>query len=330
MGDEQPHTSANGNGHHVPNTNDDNEYVWYLAYGSNMNPNTLSNRRKVFPKVSKGCTVPGWYLNFDVLALPYFEPSFASISTALPLNPPPSYLAQFPGPPQHLELQGVVHKITKTDFENICRTEGGGGHKDVGYQRVTVDVVTYEGEQLKAVTLSQGSPRLLGLLPYSVPCSERYAKILVEGARHHHLNPAWISYLESLPFLVSFGGRGNSKGKKDKKVVRTWSEFGVYCLNQLGRWTFLAPFMVLGSPLFVVIASSVLLKKKSPRAVHIAVEWMTVLIWKWYHVGWSRLFPGLEKYSTYALSRDLYGENGLAGKVEVEEEVEEEDKKKKN
>ncbi|GFR44050.1 hypothetical protein Agub_g5210 [Astrephomene gubernaculifera] len=56
--------------------------VWYFAYGSNMNPNTLTGRRKVVPLESWPAVLHGWTLSFRMLGLPYTEPGFATIERA--------------------------------------------------------------------------------------------------------------------------------------------------------------------------------------------------------------------------------------------------------
>ena len=36
------------------------EKMWYLGYGANMNPKSLSESRKVYPTKSIPCTVPNY------------------------------------------------------------------------------------------------------------------------------------------------------------------------------------------------------------------------------------------------------------------------------
>jgi hypothetical protein len=58
----------------VPQQNQ-NKDLYYFAFGSNMNSKVLSERRKVYPKASISATIPGYYLNFDTEAMPYFGKS---------------------------------------------------------------------------------------------------------------------------------------------------------------------------------------------------------------------------------------------------------------
>eukprot|EP00878_Enallax_costatus_P023350 GHUV01024830.1.p1 GENE.GHUV01024830.1~~GHUV01024830.1.p1 ORF type:complete len:165 (-),score=21.19 GHUV01024830.1:290-784(-) len=122
--------------------------VWYFAYGSNMNPGTLTGRRMVRPQQSLPCKLPDHMLSFSVLGFPYAEPGFATI---VPLaeqqhqqHPPPQSgrsqqqqtrpfrLADV----QHKGCQcvhGVLHRITKREWQFVQATEGVG-NQDVGYQ----------------------------------------------------------------------------------------------------------------------------------------------------------------------------------------------------
>ena len=97
------------------------QYVWYLAYGSNMNPSVLTGRRRVQPVESFPCRVPAYKLDSYVRGYPYIEPAFFSISKRTSADPEP-------------ELHGVAHKITAKDYQQIRATEGGGGHPTLGYQ----------------------------------------------------------------------------------------------------------------------------------------------------------------------------------------------------
>ena len=148
-----------------------------------MNTNTLVKRRNIHPTKSYPCRVPGYYLNFNCEGIAYLEPCFASIGR----NP-------WVGSPSDLQLHGIIHEITHTEFKNIQKTEGGGGNPGVGYQPVEVDVIKYNGEQLKAITLIQ----LERIQNFSALPSKRYIDIVVNGAKEFELDPEYIKYLESI------------------------------------------------------------------------------------------------------------------------------------
>ena len=90
--------------------------LWYLGYGANMNPKSLSEQRKVYPFQSIPCTVPNYELCFTVPGMTFMEPAFGSIRR------------KTDGSDAFL-LHGMSHKVTKEDFAQIRRTEGGGGHE---------------------------------------------------------------------------------------------------------------------------------------------------------------------------------------------------------
>lgn len=96
------------------------EYIWYLAYGSNMNPAVLTTRRGVHPIESHPCRVPGYTLDSHIRGVPFLEPAFFSVSKRTS--------------EADVELHGVAHKITKKAYDHIRATEGGGGHPTLGYQ----------------------------------------------------------------------------------------------------------------------------------------------------------------------------------------------------
>jgi hypothetical protein len=131
--------------------------VWYLGYGSNMSPQVLTGRRRVRPRQSIPCYVPGYHLSFGVQGFPWSEPGFATItpchsSSGLPLPPGSNQ----PGSDRsssssssgsawrkHLCagkipcLHAVLHRITKEEWGLVKASEGvvlGSDSSGVGYQ----------------------------------------------------------------------------------------------------------------------------------------------------------------------------------------------------
>jgi hypothetical protein len=160
------------------------EKIWYLSYGSNMNPVVLSERRKVYPIQSLPCTVPGYELNFNYRGVPYFEPSFASIHR----------IKEFPRKNRLIEAHGVIHLISKREMWAIRLSEGGNGHDGLGYDLQEVTVTTYSGKKEKVVTLIY--PEVEGL---SAHPSRRYMNLILEGARVSGLAFSYQTYLQTLP-----------------------------------------------------------------------------------------------------------------------------------
>lgn len=134
--------------------------VWYLGYGSNMNPQVLTGRRRVRPRQSVPCYVPGYHLSFGVQGFPWAEPGFATISpcrgscdSPLPLG------AEQPAVQSSSSwrtrmcagnvpcLHAVLHRISKQEWEMVKASEGvalGSENSGVGYQ-VRDDVTRASG-----------------------------------------------------------------------------------------------------------------------------------------------------------------------------------------
>jgi hypothetical protein len=157
--------------------------LWYLSYGSNMNPLVLTERRKVYPVESIPCSVPGYSLNFDCQGIPYFEPAFASIERVR---------KSCEG--QRVTLHGVIHNITRAEMLAIRLSEGGNGHDGLGYDVHEVEVLTYSGQKIFASTLVYQ-----GVGDWAAYPSRRYMNLILEGARVSQLDRTYIAYLESLP-----------------------------------------------------------------------------------------------------------------------------------
>lgn len=173
----------------MSNTNSPTNRIWYLAYGSNMNPLVLSKRRKIFPTESLPCYVPGYVLNFDCKGIPYFEPSFASISKR-----------KSGQNDTEMELQGVIHSITTHEMFLIRLSEGGNGHDGLGYDLIEIEVKTYDGRKLQAFTLLFQDPGSWRGHP-----SRRYMNLILDGAKQSQLELKYIQYLETLPIYERKG-----------------------------------------------------------------------------------------------------------------------------
>ncbi|PNH04373.1 hypothetical protein TSOC_009468, partial [Tetrabaena socialis] len=128
-------------------------WVWYFAYGSNMNPNTLTGRRQVVPLESQAGLLRHWTLSFRMLGLPYAEPGFATIERAhpaaagprdpaapltstspastSPTSTTPASTSAAAGSPARWrsEVHGVLHRISSSDWVRVMATEGVGAGK---------------------------------------------------------------------------------------------------------------------------------------------------------------------------------------------------------
>jgi hypothetical protein len=163
-----------------------------------MNPEVFTKRRKIHPVETRRCIVPGYVLSFALDGLPYFEPAFATC-----LKREGSYN------PQRPDIQGCAFLITESEFMRILATEGGSGWQEYygtiwsvgGYGVDEVECVRYEdGSKFKAVTLIGKSER--GDVSELNRPSQRYLKLVVEGARKSCINNDYIEFLEAqVPFI---------------------------------------------------------------------------------------------------------------------------------
>ncbi|KAF9123852.1 hypothetical protein BG015_005234 [Linnemannia schmuckeri] len=189
------------------------ETIWYLAYGSNMEPKVFSGRRKIQPLESHVVTVPNYWLSFDIGGIPFVEPCFASIlkmdhsrmhqkEYALEVHSRTMHGREFVWDESHPEksyppvLQGVAHKITLRDWQLVIQSEGGWGHDvPTGYNQIQVDCVRHDSkEKLRAFVLES---RPVSVKSHCQP-SARYKNLLTSGAAHHKLDPSYQNYLANI------------------------------------------------------------------------------------------------------------------------------------
>jgi cation transport regulator ChaC len=148
------------------------EFVWYFAYGSNMDQGTFITRRRMKPLESRVGRIVGYRLRFNLEGRPRGKTAPANICADA----------------GH-EVWGVLYKITRRDLLRLNSTEGVPGR---GYRPVVLDAVDADGNLLAAVAYvaagkaTDGSPSL------------RYISLLREGARFHGLPAPWIAYLDSV------------------------------------------------------------------------------------------------------------------------------------
>lgn len=76
-------TKSNCNG---DSSEDSSKYLWYLAYGSNLNSKVFRGRRGIRPHAARPVLAPGLQLAFDLPGVPYLEPRFANCRVLPPPN----------------------------------------------------------------------------------------------------------------------------------------------------------------------------------------------------------------------------------------------------
>ncbi|KAG0361548.1 hypothetical protein BG005_007967 [Podila minutissima] len=201
-----------------PEPNDE-DTLWYLAYGSNMDPKVLTDRRKITPLESLPVIVPEYWLSFDIGGVPFIEPCFASIlkidksrlyqeEYARFVHDRTKYGQAFLWDEKHPEksyppiLQGVAHRITFKHWQMVIQSEGGWGHDvPTGYNQIMVNcTVVGTNEQIAAHVLDA---RPLSIKTRCQP-SARYKNLLTAGAAYHNLDPAYRRYLATIvPYQCS-------------------------------------------------------------------------------------------------------------------------------
>ncbi|KAI8605264.1 hypothetical protein EDD21DRAFT_432748 [Dissophora ornata] len=190
--------------------------IWYLAYGSNMDPKVFSGRRKIQPIESKPVIVPNYWLSFDIGGIPFVEPCFASIlkmdksrlndkAYAREVFVRTQYGREFlwdetqqnhPMRSYPPILQGVAHKITLRDWQLVIQSEGGWGHDvPTGYNQIDINCqIVGTDEHISAKVLEA---RPLSVKTHCQPTA-RYKNLLTSGAAHHNLDPAYQRYLANI------------------------------------------------------------------------------------------------------------------------------------
>jgi hypothetical protein len=152
-------------------------FVWYFAYGSNMQSATLRGRRQIDYRRALPARVPGWRLVLDK------PPLFGTGNSFANLIPDPA-----------AEAFGVLFEITHGDLAHLDLTEGV---LIDNYRRVAVTAHSLgdHAAPLQAFTLTSDR-RDASLQP-----STRYMNLLIEGAIEHGLPAEYVAYLRTIPAI---------------------------------------------------------------------------------------------------------------------------------
>jgi hypothetical protein len=151
--------------------------MWYFAYGSNMQRDTLSGRRQIAFTRAIPVRVPGWRVVFDKPPLLPIGEAFANLTKDATAS-----------------ALGVAFEVTYEDLEHIELTEG----VLIGnYHRVIVPVeplVAMEDPPAAACSLSsdRSDPTLRP--------SARYMSLILAGAEEHGLP---LEYLDTLRAIAT-------------------------------------------------------------------------------------------------------------------------------
>ncbi|KAF2128304.1 hypothetical protein P153DRAFT_341843 [Dothidotthia symphoricarpi CBS 119687] len=181
--------------------------VCYFAYGSNMRSSVMERRgMKLF--AVKRLVVHSHVLTFDIFGVPYNEPAMASIAER-------GAVAEFDrGTESPPAVHGVGYVLSAGDFEKLLISEGAG----TAYLEVELEAHLLAGDGEGADESTDPIPvrTLVGRYPFrpnALP-SQRYLRLLIDGAEEHKLPQSYQRYLATLPSYAkslskveSFGAR---------------------------------------------------------------------------------------------------------------------------
>jgi len=150
--------------------------IWYFAYGSNMQSATLRGRRGIEYRRALPARLDGWRLVLDKPPLVPMSGAFANVI-----------------PDTTAAVHGVLFEITEDDLAHLDLTEG----VLVGnYERVPVTVQPLtppDADFVVAYTLTSERRD-----PERLP-TQRYMRLLIEGAEEHGLPEDYVALLRSQP-----------------------------------------------------------------------------------------------------------------------------------
>jgi hypothetical protein len=171
-------------------------WVWYFAYGSNMQAATFRGRRGVTPRSAVAARAPGWRLVLDKPPLLSIGHSFANIVRD-----------------DQAVAYGVAYEITLDDMAHVDFSEG----VQIGnYTRVeiTVERLAPSGESFPAFTLTS-EKQATDLQP-----STRYMGLLIDGALEHGLPEDWVAMLRGVPAVEESAVAKAARALVDRVIGR--------------------------------------------------------------------------------------------------------------
>ena len=149
---------------------DNNEWLYYFAYGANTNPKVF-NRRRMRPASCERAVLKDHVLQFNQPGWPLVEPAFGNI-----------------GVQDGAIVHGVLYKLRADDFNLLNIAEGNGAYRRK--QTTVQGAVTGDVSAWVFWTDRVG----IDLVP-----SRRYIKLLMNGAKHHNFPPEWVGWLAAHP-----------------------------------------------------------------------------------------------------------------------------------
>jgi hypothetical protein len=149
--------------------------VWTFGFGSNMNIELLRSKKGMNVLDFAPAVVTGWRLSFQKPAFALVEPSFADAR---------------PSAERGDEIHGVVVRLPPADYARLAAQESA-------YDDAAVTAVTYDGRAIAARLFTMRSPPAADAA--DIPCSLRYLRVLVSGAREAGLREDYVARLAARP-----------------------------------------------------------------------------------------------------------------------------------
>lgn len=144
------------------------DFMYYFAYGSNMDPERMKKRGVKF-SLRVRAVLKGYALKFDKVVSGNSEEGYANIVKD-----------------EHSEVEGVLYEIYQEGLEKLDSCEGCPSH----YKQITVKVLLDDGKEVEAKTYIANSEKIKeGLKP-----RKEYLSHLL--AASDVLSPEYIKKLE--------------------------------------------------------------------------------------------------------------------------------------
>lgn len=175
--------------------------AWNFAFGSNMDISTR-NRRQLEVSQIQPAVADGWELHFSLPGIPYIEPGFAALR------------------PSNVSTHGLCLELDRESWLRLLVSEGvlrpdeansqSGSLEDIlhlaarprdgfGYRLLPIEVQAYGST---VTSTAYAFVDALADEPLLLPPSQRYWRLLRNGARKHGLDRSYRDYLLSLPRYV--------------------------------------------------------------------------------------------------------------------------------
>lgn len=171
-------------------------WVWYFAYGSNMQAATFRGRRSIEPRRAVAARAAGWRLALDKPPLLSIGHSFANVV-----------------PDPHAVVYGVAYEISTDDMAHVEFSEGVqiGNY---GCVEIEVEPLDAANAALRAFTLTS-EKRAADLRP-----SMRYMGLLIAGALEHGLPEHWIAMLRNAPAVEETAAAKAARALLDRVIKK--------------------------------------------------------------------------------------------------------------